>query len=133
MDNDIEDDEGVSSVSTHAPTRYLCLVMEYYPEGTLDEAMRRDAFHISQGTRVISITHQILSAIAFSHKKNLIHRDLKPGNVLLAQNGRMRSSHFGRAGGNSTAALGSTLHFLAPEQLDNRVSEIGYPGVPVSR
>lgn len=76
----------------------------------------------------MAIVRQIISGIAFSHRKNVIHRDLKPGNVLLSHN-RCRAvlSDFGLARDldqSITERCGAgTLPFLAPEQMDHRVSK----------
>lgn len=107
-------------------SRYLCIVMEYFPEGTLEKAAVEHEDHFRQPNVALSLLRQILSAMTHSHKKNIIHRDLKPGNVLLA-NGATRAvlSDFGLAQDlehTSTQAGGGTLHYLAPEQIDHRVS-----------
>jgi serine/threonine protein kinase len=117
-----EDDAG----EYNPVSRYLCIVMEYFPEGTLDRAVVEHEEHFHNPQVVLSIFRQILSAMAHSHKKNIIHRDLKPGNVLLANGAtRIVLSDFGLAQdleNTSTQAGGGTLHYLAPEQIDHKVS-----------
>ena len=121
--NENDDSEGEDYMPV---SRYLCIVMEYFPEGTLDRAVVEHETHFRIPAVVLSIFRQILSAMAHSHKKNIIHRDLKPGNVLLANGGtRIVISDFGLAQdleNTSTQAGGGTLHYLAPEQIDHHVS-----------
>ena len=110
-----------------AAMRYVSLVMEYYPEGTLEDAIVNDYDRIRQPSFVVSTLKQLLSAIAYSHQKQIVHRDLKPGNVLLAnERRRVVVTDFGLAKdvGHSTTnvAGGGTLHYLAPEQLEHRCS-----------
>jgi beta-lactam-binding protein with PASTA domain len=69
----------------------------------------------------IDTTVQILRAARFAHKRGVIHRDLKPHNVLLDEEGRARVTDFGiaRAGASDMTLTGSimgTAQYLSPEQ-----------------
>src|SRR6201997_4879164 len=69
----------------------------------------------------IDIVIQILSAARFAHKRGVIHRDLKPHNVILDEDGRARVTDFGiaRAGASDMTMTGSimgTAQYLSPEQ-----------------
>src|SRR5258707_11738541 len=74
----------------------------------------------------IDIVIQILRAAQFAHKRGVIHRDLKPHNVILDEDGRVRVTDFGiaRAGASDMTLTGSimgTAQYLSPEQAQ------GYP------
>src|SRR5689334_2508865 len=98
------------------------LVMHYAPHGTIRQ-------QYPQGTRVplpviIQYIRQIASALQYAHDRDLIHRDVKPENMLLDSNGNALLGDFGLAitpntigGGNKG---GGTCLYTAPEQLRGR-------------
>lgn len=95
-------------------------VMEYLSGRDLSKAMKDksiDAIH------KLSIIVSVASALQFAHQRNLIHRDVKPENILLDQNLRAKLSDFDlvwaadtTGGTNSKVGLGTYL-YAAPEQL----------------
>ncbi|MGM7671864.1 Stk1 family PASTA domain-containing Ser/Thr kinase [Microbacterium sp. A93] len=94
------------------------LVMEYLPGITLRELMREQRrLTIAQ---TITIMDAILSGLAAAHKADIVHRDVKPENVLLAEDGRIKIGDFGLARATSAntatgAQLLGTIAYLAPE------------------
>ncbi|KAM0676945.1 Cyclin-dependent kinase 2 [Binucleata daphniae] len=68
---------------------------------------------------IVSITHQILLALSHLHKNKILHRDIKPGNILLNKNGVAKLADFGLARNIDTAMTNrvSTLWYRAPELL----------------
>ncbi len=70
----------------------------------------------------VEVTRQVLAAAGFAHERGLVHRDLKPMNVLIDGSGRVRVTDFGiarAAGGSEITRTGSVLgtaQYLSPEQ-----------------
>lgn len=94
------------------------LVMEYLPGVTLRDLMREQRrLSIPQ---TITIMDAVLSGLAAAHRAGIVHRDVKPENVLLAEDGRIKIGDFGlaRATTANTASgqmLLGTIAYLAPE------------------
>jgi eukaryotic-like serine/threonine-protein kinase len=96
------------------------IVMEHVPGPSVKALVANVAPLVS--TRAIEITLQILEAIRFIHEQGVIHRDLKPGNVLLSPGGIAKVTDFGIAcrGADDITPPGSlvgTVHYLAPERV----------------
>ena len=100
------------------------LVMKYMPGGSLKELITSEGRLPFE--RALEITRQISEALDFSHNqpKQLIHRDVKPGNVLFEESGNARLSDFGFAKaitGTRSASLSAsggmigTPPYMAPE------------------
>jgi eukaryotic-like serine/threonine-protein kinase len=94
------------------------LVMEYLPGITLRELLREQKRLTLPQT--ITIMDAILSGLAAAHRAGIVHRDVKPENVLLAEDGRIKIGDFGlaRATSANTATgqmLLGTIAYLAPE------------------
>ena len=94
------------------------LVMEYLPGITMRELLREQKrLSIPQ---TITIMDAVLSGLAAAHRAGIVHRDVKPENVLLAEDGRIKIGDFGlaRATSANTATgqmLLGTIAYLAPE------------------
>ncbi len=95
------------------------IVMEYIEGRTLKELI------VTRGPCpvpvAISYTRQILAALRYAHKNGIIHRDIKPHNVLVDREGRLKVADFGiaRAGASEMTEAGSivgTAQYLSPEQ-----------------
>ncbi|MEV8219191.1 Stk1 family PASTA domain-containing Ser/Thr kinase [Microbacterium sp. NPDC077391] len=94
------------------------LVMEYLPGITLRELMREQKRLTI--TQTITIMDAILSGLAAAHAAGIVHRDVKPENVLLAEDGRIKIGDFGLARATTAntatgAQLLGTIAYLAPE------------------
>jgi eukaryotic-like serine/threonine-protein kinase len=95
------------------------IVMEYVEGRTLKELI------LSRGPCpvpvAISYTRQILAALRYAHRNGIIHRDIKPHNVIVDREGRAKVADFGiaRAGTSQMTEAGSiigTAQYLSPEQ-----------------
>jgi serine/threonine-protein kinase len=94
------------------------LVMEYLPGVTLRELLREHKRLTVDQT--LTIMDAILSGLAAAHRAGIVHRDVKPENVLLAEDGRIKIGDFGLARATtantaSGAQLMGTIAYLAPE------------------
>ncbi|MDE0546739.1 Stk1 family PASTA domain-containing Ser/Thr kinase [Microbacterium sp. C7(2022)] len=94
------------------------LVMEYLPGITLRELLREQKRLTL--TQAVSIMDAILSGLSAAHRAGIVHRDVKPENVLLAEDGRIKIGDFGLARATTAntatgAQLLGTIAYLAPE------------------
>ena len=109
---------GVYDVGQSQEINYI--VMEYV-EGTdlKDYIRQRGALHPIEAVRIMM---QIVSAIAAAHQNRIIHRDIKPQNILIDREGNVKITDFGIAVALSDTSLTQTntllgsVHYLSPEQ-----------------
>lgn len=102
------------------------LVMEYLPGITLRDLINDYGRLTPEQTMDILVA--VLSGLAAAHKSGIVHRDVKPENVLLADDGRIKLGDFGlaRAASNNTAtgqALLGTIAYLSPELVTRGVAD----------
>jgi beta-lactam-binding protein with PASTA domain/predicted Ser/Thr protein kinase len=98
------------------------IVMEYVAGRTLRDIVREGRKILPE--RALEITSGVLSALDYSHRAGIIHRDIKPGNVMLTPSGDVKVMDFGIARAISdasstmtqTAAVVGTAQYLSPEQ-----------------
>ena len=96
------------------------IVMEYIDGITLKEYI--DMQGVLDWKETVHLTTQILKALQHAHENGIVHRDIKPHNIMLLQDGTIKVTDFGIARFSSTAtrtmteqAIGS-VHYIAPEQ-----------------
>jgi serine/threonine-protein kinase len=98
------------------------IVMEYVPGETLEAIIERDG--ALDLTRSLDYTCQICNAVDHAQKQGIIHRDLRPGNVLVTENGMLKVADFGTSRFLEIAAHGTTVigspPYMAPEQFQGK-------------
>ena len=102
------------------PNSYI--VMELVKGHTLRQVLQSDA-EISQDEAVQIVT-EILEALEYSHNEGIIHRDIKPGNIMITESGKVKVMDFGIARAlddigatmTNTWSVVGTAQYLSPEQ-----------------
>ncbi len=100
---------------------HLCMVMEFVRGDTLTQLMRRDKRF--DAPRAVRITTQILAALDYAHGMGIVHRDVKPSNVIVNANGFAKVLDFGIArvlDSDRMTRQGfvvGTPQYMAPEQI----------------
>nr|WP_202107054.1 Stk1 family PASTA domain-containing Ser/Thr kinase [Agromyces seonyuensis] len=102
------------------------LVMEYLPGITLRDLLKD--YKRLTAVQTVDILDAVLAGLAAAHRAGIVHRDVKPENVLLADDGRIKLSDFGlaRAASQNTAtgqALLGTIAYLSPELVTRGVAD----------
>ena len=98
------------------------IVMEFVPGETLESIVLRDgALDVSL---VLDYTCQICNAVDHAHRQGVLHRDLRPANVLVAESGMLKVADFGTSRFLEIAAHGTTVigspPYMAPEQFHGK-------------
>ena len=98
------------------------IVMEFVPGETLEAIIARDgALDVA---RAVDYTCQICNAVDHAHRHGVLHRDLRPSNVLVAENGMLKVADFGTSRFLEIAAHGTTVigspPYMAPEQFHGK-------------
>ena len=100
------------------------IVMELAEGITLKEYIRKKGYLNPKET--VEISMQIASAISHAHKNHIIHRDIKPQNILVSDTGIIKVTDFGIAKATSSNTVTSTatamgsVHYISPEQAKGR-------------
>lgn len=109
-----------------AQEQYVYLAMEYVAGCTLRDVLReRGAL---QPRAALDILEPVLAALGAAHRAGFVHRDMKPENVLIGDDGRVKVADFGlvRAVGtvtNTTGSILGTVSYLAPEQIERGTAD----------
>ncbi|KFL35554.1 hypothetical protein N788_08810 [Arenimonas donghaensis DSM 18148 = HO3-R19] len=108
----------VHDIGNHGNVYYLAA--EYIPGGTLKDRIEEGGLSIGQ---ILDITADIAQGLDFAHQKGFVHRDVKPGNILFRNDGRVVLADFGIAkamdGSNSSTVAGTSIgtpDYMSPEQ-----------------
>jgi len=96
------------------------LVLPYFDHGTLKDRLEKGPLSLKEGARIIG---QLASALQYAHDEGIIHRDVKPSNVLFDKDGNAMLADFGFAHliSGSVSLTGSALvgtpSYMSPEQI----------------
>nr|WP_261360741.1 serine/threonine-protein kinase [Aeoliella straminimaris] len=116
----------IYEVGEHKDQHYLS--MAYVDGGSLADRLREGPLPPREAAHYVK---KIAEAVAYAHERGVIHRDLKPGNVLIDTNGDPKVTDFGLAkrvdGDSELTATGQILGtpaYMSPEQAAGRTSEV---------
>ncbi|WP_394941077.1 Stk1 family PASTA domain-containing Ser/Thr kinase [Psychromicrobium sp. YIM B11713] len=115
-------DQGEEQLDNH---QLAYLVMEYIPGRTLRDVLRE---HGSLSPRLaLAYLDAVVEGLAAAHRAGLVHRDMKPENVLIADDGRIKVGDFGLARAvttsTNTGTLIGTVAYLSPELVMGRTAD----------
>ena len=106
----------------------IFLVMEYVPGQTLRDVLRDEG--LLSPRAALDVLEPVLQALAEAHAKGLIHRDVKPENVIINDNGTVKVADFGLARAVTSQTVTSTqgvllgtVAYLAPEQVERGIAD----------
>jgi len=103
-----------------------CYAMEYVPGLTLSAAIQRQG--VLSGSQALHVTQQVARALGYAHRHGLVHRDVKPDNILISPQGQAKLADLGlvrdrlegmSASSGRVLSLVGTPDYSAPEQCRN--------------
>ncbi|HXI80974.1 MAG TPA: serine/threonine-protein kinase [Verrucomicrobiae bacterium] len=115
----------------HVGRREAAMVLDYVPGPSLATrlASTADGQPAFSPEETVGVVADVAAALTAAHKAGIVHRDVTPGNILLASDGEARLTDFGIAHGEAdttavtaTGQLMGTMRYLAPEQLRGAAS-----------
>lgn len=98
----------------------VLMIMELVDGSSLNDVLRVGRLDV---TRAVNITYQVLNALSHAHRSGVIHRDVKPTNILVGIGDRVKLTDFGiasRTGDPKLTAAGTalgSLYYMSPEQM----------------
>jgi len=118
----LDHDNIVSIVTAEKADDYFFIVMEFVEGESLEAAIQHE-----KGLELetaINFSRQIALGVDYAHQQSVLHRDLRPGNVLVTPRGRIKITDFGTSRFLEVAEQASTIigspPYMAPEQFEGR-------------
>jgi serine/threonine-protein kinase len=112
----------VSVLTAERQDDVFFIVMEYVSGETLEDVVLREG--ALDLTRALDFTCQICNAVDHAHRAGVLHRDLRPGNMLISDTGLLKVTDFGTSRFLEIAAHGTTVigspPYMAPEQFQGK-------------
>ena len=112
----------VTIITAEKQENVFFIVMEYVPGETLETIIAREG--AIDVPLALDFTCQICNAVDHAHRQGVIHRDLRPANVLVSDNGMVKVADFGTSRFLEIAAHGTTVigspPYMAPEQFSGK-------------
>ena len=109
---------GIYAVEKEQGSHYI--VMEYFPGQDLKHILReRGPLPLP---KTLHIATEITKALAYAHQKNIVHRDIKPGNIMVREGGNIKITDFGivaaldESSATVTGTIMGTPEYMSPEQ-----------------
>ncbi|XP_076091936.1 uncharacterized protein LOC143063599 isoform X2 [Mytilus galloprovincialis] len=104
---------------------YMCIAMDYFPKGHLGQYIdeKRQSKEIIDEEKIKTWIGQIIEALVYAHEKGIIHRDVRPNNMYVNEDGNLVLGDFSVASvmGDTRTCTRSTLditNYMAPEMTD---------------
>lgn len=118
-------EETVTDASGHE-TQLPFIIMEYVDGTLLKDIIRQGPLASSEAVRILT---GVLTALEYSHRAGVVHRDIKPGNIMITRNGQVKVMDFGIARAISdssttvaqTTAILGTASYFSPEQAKGEI------------
>jgi serine/threonine-protein kinase len=112
----------VTIVTAEKQQNVFFIVMEFVPGDTLESIIARDG--ALDLPRALDFTCQMCNAVDHAHRHGVLHRDLRPSNVMVTDNGMVKVADFGTSRFLEIAAHGTTVigspQYMAPEQFEGK-------------
>ena len=103
------------------------IVMEFLRGDSLERMLKSGKSMLL--VEILDIVRQVCDGLGYAHSKGVVHRDIKPGNVMVQPNGHAKIVDFGIArlekekGQTQTGAVIGTFHYISPERLKGEPSD----------
>lgn len=113
----------IKSYKTFTTDTHLFIILEYCPNGDMRTLIRRHG-PLTETNQIYNYISKILNAFTYMESENMAHKDIKPSNILIDQNGNPKIADFGLASFYEENGLsdnyGGSLPFLPPEVLSKK-------------